>query len=57
MHTYISGTLNGIVCRFNRIYTLLLIFIIYKHHKLLIQEIILFKIHKKYVKLLELHEP
>ena len=45
MHTYISGTLNGIVCRFNRIYTLLLIFIIYKHHKLLIQEIILFKIH------------
>ena len=37
----VSGTLNGIVCRFNRIYTLLLIFIIYKH-KLLIQVIILF---------------
>ena len=42
MHTYISGTLNGIVCRFNRINTLLLMFIIYKHHKLLIQVIILF---------------
>ena len=38
-------------------YILLLILIIYKHHKLLIQVIILFEILLKYVKLLDLHEP